>query len=395
MGVVPTLSQVENWDIEHLNEAAKHWTNTAIVWEDSFTQLAVQILNPGGQPWEGEAAEAAQYRAHTDKMTVIELADQLHDASAIAKAGAMELAEAKRLVLRTVDAAKAAGFTVGEDFSVTDHHEYNRAAAAMRQAQAEAFAADLRATVADLVAADNRIGGNLISATAGLGKDHFAESGDAAGAAGDGDRKAVTDTLLGNLADGKQAPPAPSGDTLLGHIASHPTSPAAKPDGKEPFSWEPTPADVATGAAAGIASAAHDYGLDRASKVTNPREPLLNWTRELEVKGVEIPGFTRAGGLLGLFTALPAGVIDYSEAREAGKSTAAAVGEAVAREGAGTGAGLLAGGFFSGLATDMVAGAAIGSVVPGAGTAAGLAVGFLVGGLAAFGASNVVGSLLS
>ena len=75
MGVVPTLSQVENWDIEHLNEAAKHWTNTAIVWEDSFTQLAVQILNPGGQPWEGEAAEAAQYRAHTDKMTVIELAD--------------------------------------------------------------------------------------------------------------------------------------------------------------------------------------------------------------------------------------------------------------------------------------------------------------------------------
>ncbi len=90
----------------------------------------------------------------------------------------MELAEAKRLVLRTVDAAKAAGFTVGEDFSVTDHHVYNRAAAAMRQAQAEAFAADLRATVADLVAADDRIAANLISPTAGLGKDHFAESGE-------------------------------------------------------------------------------------------------------------------------------------------------------------------------------------------------------------------------
>lgn len=214
MGVMPTLSQVVNWDIEHLNEAAKHWTTTANVWEDRFTQYAVQILNPGGSPWLGEAAEAAQQRAYSDKMIVIGLSDQLHDASAIAKAGAMELAEAKRLVLRTVEAARSAGFTVGEDFSVTDHHVYNRAAGAMRQAQAEAFAADLRATVADLVAADDRIAANLISATAGLGKDHFAESGES-----------TAEQLMRNAAGG--TPPAkPPADPLMAALASTPRSAA-------------------------------------------------------------------------------------------------------------------------------------------------------------------------
>ncbi len=211
--MTPTLSQVKNWDIKHLTEAANHWTKTATSWEDRFTQLATQILNPGGAPWEGEAAEAAQQRAHSDRLIVVGLADQLHDASKIARIGALQLAEAQRLVLRSVESAQNDGFTVGEDFSVTDHHVYNRAAAALRQAKAEGYAEDLRAAVADLVTTDVRVSAEITAATAGLGKEHFAESA----AAPVGDQNAVTDALLGNVAEQKALT-----DSLLGNAAGGP-----------------------------------------------------------------------------------------------------------------------------------------------------------------------------
>ena len=177
--MTPTRSQVENWDTEHLDAAADHWSATATIWEDRFTQLSTKINNPGGTPWEGEAAEAAQHRAYTDRLIV------------------------------------------GEDFSVTDHHIYNRAAAALRQAQAEGYAADIRAAVADLVAADVRIASELTTATGGLGKDHFAQSEGQSAVPG-GDQKAVADVLLGRMA-GK--PPEQAGhdnaltDAILGNIA--------------------------------------------------------------------------------------------------------------------------------------------------------------------------------
>jgi hypothetical protein len=327
-------------------------------------------------------------------MTVIGLADQLHDASAIARSGAMKIAESCRLVLRSVDAAERAGFTVGEDFSVTDRHVYNVRAAAARQAQAEGFAADIRAAVVDLVATDEQVASQITAATTRLGRDVFAESG---GMSRDHDGTANTDAieqLRTNMSTGTgpQSASQPAPDTLIGYAATHPAPPA---DPKEPFSWNPTPADVATGAQAGIAGAAHDYATGKGSKLSAPGDPLLSWTKELEVKGVRIPGWSGAGGLLGVASALPAGVADFAEAKAAGKSTAAAVGEAVAREGAGTAAGLAAGSLFSGIVADAVAGAAIGSVIPGAGTAAGLVAGFVFGGLAAFGVSKGVAWLLS
>jgi len=163
--------------------------------------------------------------------------------------------------------------------------------------------------------------------------------------------------------------------------------------GPEPFSWKASPSDLTTGAASGIAGAAHDYGTSKAVKAG---DNLKNWTKELDIKalGRELPGFSRAGGLMGVVTAVPGGIIDYSEAKAAGFSTAEAVGHAVAREGAGTAAGLIAGGFASGVAADMMAGAAIGSVIPGAGTAVGLVAGALFGGVAAFIASKSVAGLL-
>jgi len=177
IGAFPTLSEVRRWGTGHLTEAADNWTKTATVWEDQFTELVSRVAAPGGSPWEGRAADTAQHRAHSDRMTAIGLADQLHTASRIARRGATEITEARRLALRTVASAKSAGFTVGENFSVTDPQLYDAHTAAVRQAQAEAFAADLRARVGVLVATDSSVAGELTATTAGLGTSVFPESG--------------------------------------------------------------------------------------------------------------------------------------------------------------------------------------------------------------------------
>lgn len=173
---IPTLSEVRRWRTAHLTEAADHWTTTATVWEDEFTELVARVAIPGVTPWEGQAAEAAQHRAYSDRMAVIVLADQLHSACGIARRGATDIAEARRLVLRTVESAESAGFIVGEDFSVTDPRLYGAATAAVRQAQAEAFATDLRARVGALVVTDSGVAGELTAATAGPGTSSFPES---------------------------------------------------------------------------------------------------------------------------------------------------------------------------------------------------------------------------
>ena len=194
-GGIPTLSEVRRWGTAHLTDAADHWTMTATVWEDQFTELVTRVATPGGTRWEGQAAEAAQHRAHSDRMTVIGLADQLHTASGIARRGATEITEARRLVLRTVESAESAGFTVGESFSVTDPRLYDAGTAAVRQSQAEAFAIDLRARVGALLATDSSVAGQLTAATDGLGSTAFADLADG--------------PSMVQLVDYKKAPPTP------------------------------------------------------------------------------------------------------------------------------------------------------------------------------------------
>jgi hypothetical protein len=201
-GLVPTLSQVQTWDTEHLTEAASQWTSTATVWGDSFTRLSAQMPCPGGSQWEGEAAEAAQHQANTDRLTVMGLADQLHDASTIARAGARDIDAAKQRVLGAVNAARDAGFTVSEDFSVTSRESGTATAMAARQAQAQTLAADIRVRLAELIATDQQVAAKITTAATGVGKVRFADNGNSNGD-GRPTVQAVDNRIL------KQAPPQP------------------------------------------------------------------------------------------------------------------------------------------------------------------------------------------
>jgi hypothetical protein len=174
--VLPTLSQIEAFETDHLGAAATRWSSTAERWEDSFAKLVLHMPFPGGDPWLGDAADAAQQRAVTDLIKVRTVTDELRGAASIARRGEADLDTAKREVLSGVADAKANGFTVGEDLSVTGRTAgLPPALQAARQAQAQGFAAQIRTGAAQLAALDQQVAAEIGSATAGIGTVGFPE----------------------------------------------------------------------------------------------------------------------------------------------------------------------------------------------------------------------------
>lgn len=169
--MIPTLSQIEAYTTDHLVDAADHWDSLADRWEDAHWQVRNQshLLD-----WHGAAADALRARTTSDYTVASGLADQLRSTSRIARQQAGILGHLRNRVLYAVEDANNAGFSVGEDFSVTDTRSSRTAAElAARQAQAQVFAADIRGRAGALVGADTSVAGDLSSAAAGIGDTGF------------------------------------------------------------------------------------------------------------------------------------------------------------------------------------------------------------------------------
>jgi hypothetical protein len=165
----PGLSQLVDWPTEHLTEAADYWQTigercygvTNQVWRDA---LSID--------WQGNA-DALRTATHADMMTTSAVADQLQAAAKVARSGASDLYTAASRVRYAVEDARTAGFHVGEDLSVTDGSSGGSPAQrAARQAQAQAFAGDIRQRAAQLVALDQQVAGRINAAVAGI-RDSF------------------------------------------------------------------------------------------------------------------------------------------------------------------------------------------------------------------------------
>ncbi|PLV47645.1 hypothetical protein X011_20075 [Mycobacterium tuberculosis variant microti OV254] len=149
---MPSLSEIQAWDVAHLEGAATDWKATAEHWESSFSSIHRATISPGGTEWEGVAAEAAQQTAFADLVLVRGLADVLHESAAVARRGAEILDSVKRRVLDAVEEARDAGYVVGEDLSVTPPR-----GGVAAQAQAELYTATIQERAAQLVAHDTAI----------------------------------------------------------------------------------------------------------------------------------------------------------------------------------------------------------------------------------------------
>jgi hypothetical protein len=172
--LLPSLSQIEEWDTAHLQAAASYWTTTAQTWEDAFTAVYRQAPSPGGTPWEGEAADAAVLRVGSDRLTALGAVDTLHQAASIARSGASEIQAARQVVLHAVNEAQAASFRVGEDLSVSSQVGGTPALQAARRAQAEALVGKSRSRAAALAAVDEQIASRITAATSSLSGIQFA-----------------------------------------------------------------------------------------------------------------------------------------------------------------------------------------------------------------------------
>ncbi|WP_375538316.1 ribonuclease domain-containing protein [Mycolicibacterium sp. CBMA 311] len=160
-----TRSVIENWDVEHLETAAKHFSSTAQVWEEHYTAIHQGTLAPGGTVWEGPAAEAAQESTFADLVKVRGAADRLHDASSIAANGAGDLRWAKRRVLETIIEAEDAQFSVGDDLSVSDPTTTTLMRGwEVQQAQAQELAAEIGSRAKTLTAMDKEVAGKITAA---------------------------------------------------------------------------------------------------------------------------------------------------------------------------------------------------------------------------------------
>jgi hypothetical protein len=172
-----SLSQIQAWDIDHLETAATHWTAMAARWRDGFNAVSSGIDRPGGSAWEGASAEAASARSERDRIQVLGLVDRLHDASSIARSGAAELTAAKTRALASVENAQRAGFIVSDDLSVRDPLTVpSKPLRLIRDVQAQAFSADIRAQSTILAATDQSVASKLSIIAAGFTGFEFRES---------------------------------------------------------------------------------------------------------------------------------------------------------------------------------------------------------------------------
>ena len=163
-GGLPRLTDVQEWDTSHLTTAAQHWVDAATRWEDGFAEVARHSFTPGGSGWEGAAATAAQDRAVADRGQVNRVAGRLRTASADARAGATELGAERQQVLSAVNAARAAGFEVGDDLSVTYVDDGSPGSSA-RRAQAESIARDIWQRASRLTATDRDVAQRISAAS--------------------------------------------------------------------------------------------------------------------------------------------------------------------------------------------------------------------------------------
>ena len=196
----PTLSQLQSWDTDHLANAAAYWTATAERWEDAFIQMRNQAH---AIEWEGLGGDAVRTRTSGDLAVVTGKTNQLRNAAKIARIGASNISAAQRRALYAVEDARNEGFQVGEDLSVTDTRASVTAAEqAGRQAQAQAFAADINQRATLLLGVEGDVSGQLGAAAAGVGAIKFAGQAN--------DRNGIQLVDWSHQHDGGAPPAAPS-----------------------------------------------------------------------------------------------------------------------------------------------------------------------------------------
>jgi uncharacterized protein YukE len=166
---LPTLSQVRDWQTEHLNDAANRWKSAADTWTTVYGGVAGGLPAPLGTAWEGDASQAAQARMNTDRAGVETLAARLRTATRVAEDGALFIDAAKREALMVVSVAGALGFDVQDDLTVIDRvSAWPPPADQLRRRQAQLLTMNVQLGAAQLASVDQQVAQDMKTVTSGF-----------------------------------------------------------------------------------------------------------------------------------------------------------------------------------------------------------------------------------
>ncbi|WP_235624058.1 DUF6883 domain-containing protein [Mycolicibacterium goodii] len=175
---LPTRSEIEEWSTSHLSDAATSWRSAATASEGAFDEHRQNIFSPGGATWEGDAKDAALDRVTKDVAVVGRQSDVLREAADLAENGAHDIKAAKDKAVEAITAAENDGFTVGDDLSVTDTHEYDINTIAERNRALAEHTEDIRWAAEQLMQADKLVGDRLHAKSTDLEGIRFEGEGD-------------------------------------------------------------------------------------------------------------------------------------------------------------------------------------------------------------------------
>ena len=177
-GALPSRSQIEEWPTQHLDDAAAQLRSLGSQSVTLFERHRQNVAAPGGTTWEGDAKDAALDRVTADTAVVRRQSAVQDEAADLAENGGHDVRSAKRAALQAITDAEDAGFSVGEDLSVTDTRETDLDALAARQTAATEHADYIRFNAEQLVQADGLVGQRLQSKAVELEGIRFEGEGD-------------------------------------------------------------------------------------------------------------------------------------------------------------------------------------------------------------------------
>lgn len=170
---LPTRSEVSSWTgaINDLSATAEAYGSAASRIENASDAHLRQLSAPGGADWDGDAADAAQQAAYSDRGVAYAAADLIRKMQKIANVGAGNIRQARDIALDAITEAERDDFRVDDDLSVTDTRRYTAQQLStyeIRKAAAEAHHSYIAMRVRNLVSEDTKVGTELSAGAAEL-----------------------------------------------------------------------------------------------------------------------------------------------------------------------------------------------------------------------------------
>jgi hypothetical protein len=115
--MIPTLSQVRSYNVDHLHDHAAYWTDLANKHSDTFSTVK---SDADGSGWTGAGGTAMKASVATLHSAVGSETALLNAAAQSARGDASILDGQQRAIMNTVNSAEQQGFSISDEWVITD-----------------------------------------------------------------------------------------------------------------------------------------------------------------------------------------------------------------------------------------------------------------------------------